>query len=823
VVEQNVKPRPEEGADRDTGHVMRPSLPSVAERKSEYGLEGLIASYGPEEHDTEHTAPEQQSKPAPAPAALPPLTLPRQSAKPPPPAPAPAPGVSIRRFSSSPKLPELGRMSGFGEDLFAMSSGFSPDSPSILPPLPDTPAPSVEGSSQAAQPDASTRPNLATPQSNQAHQAEVRPPSPQQQQQTPAPAAPSHAVAPVQDKRVSRPPLPGGWVTETLESPAPSPSPAIEAPKSGPSLSLMAPPVEKPRIEAREATAKEHQHQQRDPTPPHQGPPLAPPPLRTASPAVGTLSPTAQTLADDKASDGANTQPTTPVQTGAAVKEPEITPIAPLNPSRSLQKIDSPPEAGFAPPTLPAIDTSSTLDTTNSSPMKESDVLREEIIKSLSPLNPSTDRLAATAPAVGASTTNTNAYHVAAGSPLRESAYLGDVYGDYWDSAEDKATPTFVTSESKAGPKDSTPAQLEAENKPPNNTAADGQAVSRDAEPDAESDDAHRRFSWEIVPGSSKVPSPSQTTEDKPAEHKAPNPETAKSPSMVAAEVTPKPPASPPSLSIPTVETTEAPPSQGRPGISHQVSVASTVPPGTRMEVPIDPPSPISVQSDGNTQSVEARRVPTSEDKVLAQISTRPISPPPLEQHPALASESQSRAPAPAEQVSPTRLEAISILSFRQIMDTPSSVERARLFNETRMQFAAMDAGLGDWMTDMVKEHPEHASSSWSFRTSLMGPGMAEGQQGGAVASQGNVQAPYAQPQANASVVGLGRQAVHMPMPPSPPHGSSAFGHSGAHAQVAQVGTKSKKLLMAAGKAGKGLLSKGRNKLSGGDKVFFNS
>jgi hypothetical protein len=153
----------------------------------------------------------------------------------------------------------------------------------------------------------------------------------------------------------------------------------------------------------------------------------------------------------------------------------------------------------------------------------------------------------------------------------------------------------------------------------------------------------------------------------------------------------------------------------------------------------------------------------------------------------------------------------VDLMTFREIMDMPSPVERARLFDETRTKFAAIDTGLDEWMSTMRAQHAEHSHASGSFRASLFGPVPAgDSQAGDPTASQANL--PISQPHPN------------MPMPPTPPHGSSGFGHSPAHIQVAQVGTKSKKLLMAAGKAGKGLLNKGKNKLSGtGDKVFFNS
>ncbi|KAG7291513.1 hypothetical protein NEMBOFW57_001532 [Staphylotrichum longicolle] len=91
-------------------------------------------------------------------------------------------------------------------------------------------------------------------------------------------------------------------------------------------------------------------------------------------------------------------------------------------------------------------------------------------------------------------------------------------------------------------------------------------------------------------------------------------------------------------------------------------------------------------------------------------------------------------------------------------MEMPSPAERIKHYNETRWQFSAVKTGLDDWLEEMMSRHPEHASD----------------------------------------------------------HSLSGLGHSSG-----QVGTKSKELFMAAGKAGKGLFSKGRNKLrEKGDRVF---
>ncbi len=97
-------------------------LGSVAERKSEYGLEGLIASYGPDEEDATGPALPDLAPETKAQGIAPSEPEQRRS---PEPEPDGAAGVrqedELHRFSTSPKLPDLARMSMFEEDLFSSS------------------------------------------------------------------------------------------------------------------------------------------------------------------------------------------------------------------------------------------------------------------------------------------------------------------------------------------------------------------------------------------------------------------------------------------------------------------------------------------------------------------------------------------------------------------------------------------------------------------------------------------------------------------------------------------------------------------------------
>jgi hypothetical protein len=183
----------------------------------------------------------------------------------------------------------------------------------------------------------------------------------------------------------------------------------------------------------------------------------------------------------------------------------------------------------------------------------------------------------------------------------------------------------------------------------------------------------------------------------------------------------------------------------------------------------------------------DPKRLSLAEEKIAIQESSHPVSPssPPLEQHPAFA---QSQQPRQADL--PNALSTQNIVGFRSIMEMSSPAERIKSYNETRWQFSKVETGLDDWLRAMTSQHPEHANAVQSY------PAMAVQQDGPAAAAQPGQ--------------GGGRAPVHLHMPHMP------------HIQH-QVGTKGKGLLLAAGKAGKGLFSKGRNKLRGtGDKVFSN-
>ncbi|KAK3695599.1 hypothetical protein B0T22DRAFT_369547 [Podospora appendiculata] len=809
----------------------RPSLAPVAERKSEYGMEALLASYASDE-------PGGSFQPASSFREDPELP---------------------RIDPTSPKLPDLARMSTFGHDLFSTPSQFmAADAPSlptipvylqasnasqpgfIAPPPPppgtfvrspaDAPPAHIAASSQmpdlgpvgsAVEADVVFRtvqegarsgspPNgsqeLAGLSLHQNGGSDVAQPSryePVSKQR--------EATSSAEDQRPFRPSLPGGWVSETPTTPGdflpptPEPGPA-PSPAHAPNQTLTPRALVGRSVESGEVSPMTE--------------------TDDGSSSAGK----SQRPAPDAASDVASELEPKSTPTTATTRDSEITPTAPLNPYRAPREPSGDDEYFRAPPPFGT-------NSTASSPVKDSDVLREEIMKSLSPMQPSSSF-------VESNDETTAAYHSAAGA-ARESSYLGDVYGDYWASSEDKVEQNILASTSSNEPAEtlgnSTSSQIElSKDLPavpadtaivPSSTPVPGKHMAPEAESAAvtEPGDLRRRFSWEA--GSKNNASAELAATELPVEQKALGSELS---NMVAAaptrlESSPERPSSSvardggllsPSAPKPNITPilNLAPSS----GISHQVSQATTLQPRLALDVPIEPPSPVSVMSAMQGQAPNNHRLSLAEEKMLSPVGQTP----PPEQHPALNEGPQPLQPIPPQPNNLKKRGSINIIPFRQIMEMQSPAERIKHYNETRLQFAAIDTGLDEWLLALMSKHSEHAVLDPSFRIATSGSNAPfDAQQRLQSPVEGQAPPTFFQ-QANTFPPNLnegGRLQNHMPMPPPMLHGPSGFGQ---HSK--QVGTKSKELLLAAGKTGKGfgkgLLSKGKSKLRGtGDKVFFNS
>ncbi|KAK4459383.1 hypothetical protein QBC42DRAFT_208081 [Cladorrhinum samala] len=812
-------PAPREGAGlgdaadvnaRGAGH----GLSTVHERRSDYGLEGLLDSYGAEETNT---------RPSPAPPLSPSAktniaafnTKPVQEA-------AASPteaGVELRRFSSSPQLPLVTRLSGFGEDLFSHNSFFAepkqePVNQTSAPAGPFAPparvAPATENQLQAKSPalaDDLSQPSAgARPQDGSI----AAPPSLPAQQQPAAnharePASNTSTGTSMQGKVVVRPSLPGGWVSETPVTPGETLLPAQLIPVEPAAAAAAAPaPAPAPALanqrDAGTAGVPDGTQQSSQPGPDHSketssvrqeatpSPPKPLAPSRTSSPASSATSQMSRSQAsqqhDALPEVGTGPGAAIPAALNTSTHNRNITPTAPLNPRRDAPDVSTAVLPVMSPPSN---EMESILETDAHSPLKDSDMLSEEIIKSLSPVQSSESF----GNIEGATT---DAYQAVANqppdSPVRESSYLGDVYDDYWAASEEKAEEVATTGaaevpEQAQQPPSAPASPTEALTTAPISTTSQApaplQVTPAPAKESAASEsqqaaspalgDSRRRFSWEA--GFSD-------------------------PQPVVTQLTATPPAVEPksldftSAATPAIPNTDGAVSDGKApeGVNaFSVSQASTAVPRSA-NTPSEPSSPVSVVSEKHGN--RASPAPEAQQKLSLADSLFGASPAPA------LTDDQLIPRAMVPRASSPNL-PVNILSFRQILEMGPPTERIKHFDETRMQFASIDTGLDEWLAIMSSKHPEHNSPGFgASREALQSPG---------------AQVTHYQ---HAGHMGGGGLPANIPMPPPQNHGTGfSHLHGGSN--------KSRELLMAAGKAGKGLFSKGRNKLRGtGDKVFSN-
>lgn len=899
---RRTSPAIDDGA-ADASRSMRPSLAPVAERKSEYGLEGLIDSYGAPESEAPPPVPAPVASMAPAVAPTPAEPPTRDEAD------EPEAEDDVRRFSTSPKLPDLARMSTFGMDFFSGSSSFLSDAPST-PAIPSTVGPSglAEGGSAptglqslaeenedgsdtavakeaplqssalgVSQPTGTSLSSRSSPlNSGHPSPAQEHPPSaapPEEEESSVSSTAASHSATSGVVSAVGETAQPEAPVEATSE-PVPEPSPLVEENTSHqsspletvPILSSQAAGTGGPAITAdhtdtsppsevtegsgdSEASAAMGQSQSAAAdvkssmtVPSSSARPVSPsslPPLRTSTPSSSSPKDGNQppSTSNDEPSHQQPVHDSPGAQTSSGftpvTMRSDITPTAPLNPHRgSVVSMEPPPRS------LERINTMSTV--TTASPVKESDKLREEIIKSLSPVLPGGDfgDLSARDPSKAAE-----------GMAGRESSYLPDLYDDYWASSDEKPendTPEVpeVQAAASSGPAESSPAlKDETSNVAVVPTSPEAPVSSPQTEAVAQPDSGvRRRFSWEAGSERVNLDSPASDNPGEPKSIDGTSPPAVAAAAATATAALSVQAASGSGPTSPAASQHSAPgktgaaelgsPTSGTgtnpPTISHQVSLASTLPPQSDLAPPQELPSPLSVVSSDRrgTPANETKRLSLAEEKSLAEASGSPLFPAPApEQHPAL---SQTSLPLPSPRAAANSIaakkDALNIVPFRQIIGMPSPSERIKLFNETREQFAGTDQGLQDWLLGLRAQHGEYANATAQFNDPVAAVGGAPGagQQQGSQQGAQQPQQPYYQQYLSASSSNLvGTQGGQRPMSnlPAPPqqYGTSGFGHSGN-----QVGQKSKVLLMAAGKAGKGLLSKGKSKLKGsGEKVFF--
>ncbi|KAM0280161.1 hypothetical protein ACHAQH_004233 [Verticillium albo-atrum] len=752
---------------------------------------------------------------------------------------SPAPQEEPRRFSTSPQLPDLARMSMFGDDFFSKPPVIS-DAPPVptlreeSEPSPQLPSLSLRNSPaldrSATPPETDTTTILGVGQTESPTQPTDAPSSKTEDvsaEMTPSLNAKTASIYDVETREASRterteqkrPSFPGGWVTETTTPAAeaePTTNPIESASTGRPDISPVSDGTDGAPPAAGSVVVKE---------------PRSIPVTLPGAPSDDQV----QRVASLGANHSSRSH-------SPASEEQRVSSTPPPLQTRLIN--DLPEE--FAPP-----ERQSTLSTINSpSPVKESDKLREEIIRTLSPVRPTHDE-----DAPGDSKGGLSALP---GQAARESTYLHGVYDDYWSGPDDRPAHGKQLESDPNPPIPATdgamlPSPREMSDIPPLSPRSPRRDPVEEPSVTPEASLLPRRFSWEA------------SNEDKPqaAEQRG---ATASPPSFaIDTSSGPLSQQSPPPA--PTVEEPESifrdddkPPSSATDElpsrlaqnanmgildnaalVSHQVSQVSTLPREKQDSVAPEPPSPISVTSDKPPaiteepepkRLVEPRRLSLAEEKRPLQVSssdqTSPLPSP--GGHPALAEPPSSANPEAEGLVTQQQLSsqpalpvqpAQKLLSFREILDLPSAADRIAKYNETRAQFAAMDSGLNNWMVGLQSQHPEHGPAASSYQTSVTAgpPGSASAQRSPTNAPLASQQ-PYYQQYLNASSPAVTPGAPGRPSTGNMAGGglhspSSDFKHSSG-----QVGAKGKELLLGAAKAGKGLLSKGKNKLRGGDKVF---
>ncbi|KAF5657524.1 hypothetical protein FHETE_10384 [Fusarium heterosporum] len=504
--------------------------------------------------------------------------------------------------------------------------------------------------------------------------------------------------------------------------------------------------------------------------------PRSVPPLRTPSPNTKGLLPSRE---PDSATSGASSK---------------LLPTEPLHPQQpEYSPSDYEPNSAM---------TQGTLNTFNSSPIKESDVLSEEIMRSLSPIAPTSNAGLSPQPL----TENSHSLSPGGQNNMRNSSYTLSDYDSYWADSNEKpdqgsGKETEAQAQGQGKPKAETALVLEQQQQQTTEQPQPGTQPSSGTQPTSQPEspvsDSRRRFSWEagfdsppkilpIVPpaGSSNnetlaLTSLPQASSDVQSSHDAVTNTASESQD------------SPRNFETPMIV---IPPSSG---ISHQVSKASTLPP-SQQSTNLEPPSPISVENDNETpQAVEGRRPSVTDNKNMTQIPSNLTS---------------ATAPAEKSTRAITSSEFPQTSPWRDIMSLATPVQRTLKFEAGRKAHQEWDSGLEGWLSNLMTEHPEYATGTTSFAGASV-PATQKGHAQGPSVSQ--TQQPYYQQYLNASspttapATGRSRMGSN-----SMPSGSSSFGNSSG-----QIGTKSKELMQSAGKMGKGLFSKGKSKLRGtGDK-----
>ncbi|KAL8790355.1 MAG: hypothetical protein Q9213_000708 [Squamulea squamosa] len=167
------------------------------------------------------------------------------------------------------------------------------------------------------------------------------------------------------------------------------------------------------------------------------------------------------------------------------------------------------------------------------------------------------------------------------------------------------------------------------------------------------------------------------------------------------------------------------------------------------------------------------------------------------------------------------------IQSFREVLALKEAQDRIRGYNETREQFANMETGLRHWLAVTTTEFPEHKDLLPNGRiTGLIGAKSlaSRNKLGGLLPTGSSTQQPYYQQYLNASSPSGASDGTQVPAGNSTLGYSPSSGGGGGKLSSQQMQARGKDLLHTAGVFGgkanvaaKGLFSKGKSRFRGGN------
>lgn len=575
------------------------------------------------------------------------------------------------------------------------------------------------------------------------------------------------------------------------------------------------------------------------------------PKLESVSPEAQLRPAPVQTESSTDSSDA----PTPPAKDTPIMEEAEFPkPTVPFK-ERTMDQVEA--DEALPPPTRPQV--LPTLSTDTRPQDEESDKLRKEIIKSLSP-RPS-DAATHNEPLVPEQLDDQTA------SNEGRFSYLPREYDNYWatntDDAEPASLATPTAQKDTEEPGQSEVPCAEAESPTPPTPPIPPLSARRTSLATESRPPMPTRFSWET---SAEDVNNAQAQEEMPEvpvvpTHEEPYQEqTAQIPAKTIHEgIAPEPSSHTDQVPYSQPATLDYDKELGAQGLMSPVSEASDDDDYNGRDDALlaggaalgGAPAAAAVHSHSRpTPSPQGgRRLSLAEEKdaQLARVSSYPVSPtPPEEDHPSRSPQAYFSGPPteqPAPSAAPSSVSPMNspiktqfsptsrILAFKEIAAMKNPHQRIQTFDETRQRFAAMDSGLIDWMSALKAQHPEHAhaTGSWSGAAFLAPTGSARSKYPKATGQAlPPLQQPYYQQYLNASPTTPGTP-VSRPGPSIPSGSQQGFSPAGGKLTGQQVQAKGKELLHTAGifggkagKAGKGLLAKGKNKLRGsgaGDKV----